>query len=58
MIYSGLQFLLSGQRSSYGHHPCVTHLYRIPLWIFDYVLSKNVIVKHFLSEGVNKNLAF
>ena len=58
MIYSGLQFLLSGQRSSYGHHPCVTHLYSIPLWIFDYVLSKNVIVKHFLSEGVNKNLAF
>ena len=31
---------LSGQRSSHGHHRCVTHLYRIPVWSFDCVIGK------------------
>ena len=30
------QILLPGQRI-YGHHRCVTPLYRIPMWIFDRV---------------------
>ena len=31
--------LLSGQRSSYGDHRCVTPLYCIPMWIFDCVMG-------------------
>ena len=40
-------FLLSEQRSSYGEHRCVTHLYHIPLGIFDCVMGKAVLPKLF-----------
>lgn len=30
-----LNIFLSGQNTSYGHHCCVTHLYGIPLLIFN-----------------------
>ena len=30
--------LLPEQRSSYGHHRCVTPLYGIPMWNFNYVM--------------------
>ena len=33
-----LSFLLPGQKRSYGHHRCVTPLYRIPMGSFNYVL--------------------
>ena len=33
--------LLSWLKSSYGHQRCVTPLYRIPLWIFNYVLANS-----------------
>ena len=29
---------MSGQRSSIGHHRCVTPLYRIPMWSFNCVM--------------------
>ena len=35
-----MSFFLSGQRSSPGHDRCVTHLYHIPMWIFDCVIDE------------------
>ena len=33
-FYGALWFLLPGQRSSNGHHRCVTPLYRVPMGSF------------------------
>ena len=38
--------LLSSQRSSCGHHRCVTPLYRIPMWIFHCVINYATLLPH------------
>ena len=40
LLYVGL---LSEQRSSHGHHRCVTPLYLMPMGIFDYVMGKGLV---------------
>lgn len=43
--------MLFGQRSSYGHHRCVTHLYGIPFFIINCAIDYYCIfthMKHFL----------
>ena len=41
---------MSGQRSSSGHHRCVTLLYRIPMWIFDCVLGFAILFLYIISS--------
>ena len=53
-FYGALWFLLPGQRSSNGHHRCVTPLYCIPMWIFYCVADGRV---YFLRNGSSKLLA-
>ena len=42
--------MLPEQRSSSGHHRCVTLLYRIPMWIFDRVMSRSIQNFHLLAK--------
>ena len=38
------QSFLSKLKPSFAHHRCVTHLYRIPLFIFNYALNKSILI--------------
>ena len=41
-----LSKVLCRPKSSHGHHRCVTHFYRLPMWCFYYVMLIGLCLQH------------
>ena len=53
-----LYFYLLSEPRGYGHHRCVTHLYRIPMWIFDCILDMRLSKRHRFGSFLRSNTEY